>query len=248
MMLGECRSRRAEGPSRQKTVPATAPTTMAASWPMATGSSTTRITAAAAMLARRGSGHSVRAMPMTACATTATATSLSPCTIAAPGGVESSRPAHSARAIIRTAEGAVNPTQAHHAAPWARAQQTERDAGLAGGRTGKKLAKPDEIGVLLLVEPPSPADELGPEVPDMGHRPPRTRCSLASKTRAAPPTASHHGAEFASGARPGSFRHQDRGSSMIYDEACCSAEQHLWAAIMPIGTHQNERCSPVLGF
>ena len=58
---------------------------------------------------------------------------------------------------------------------------------------------PNEIGALLLAEPASPADELGPKNSRDARWNPQTRCSLVSETRAAVPTASPHGEEFSSG-------------------------------------------------
>ena len=66
--------------SRQPMIP---PAAIAATWPGAEGTSSATSAPATAMLARGGSGQRLRAMPHTACATTATATIISPCSQAA---------------------------------------------------------------------------------------------------------------------------------------------------------------------
>ncbi|MNS93933.1 hypothetical protein D3C72_1281340 [compost metagenome] len=64
---------------RSSKAPASAATAITATCIHAPGSASTAPPAAAMMAMRTGPRHSVRAMPHTACATTATATSLSPC-------------------------------------------------------------------------------------------------------------------------------------------------------------------------
>src|SRR5215831_19296236 len=85
---------------------------MAAIWPTAVGTERTSRHAVAAKPPRKRSGHNVFDMPQTACATTATATTLRPCT--AP---EDATPAHretpNANTMSATADGNVKP---HHAA------------------------------------------------------------------------------------------------------------------------------------
>ncbi len=79
--------------------------------PQALGSASAAQAAMAMMLTRSTSVHSVRAMPQTACATTATATTLRPCS--APAGSSSAwRARPSANKINAIAEGKVNPSQA----------------------------------------------------------------------------------------------------------------------------------------
>jgi len=58
--------------------PAMPPTTITPSWRIDQGATSITTRAIVAIEARRRSGQSVRAIPMTACATMATATSLSP--------------------------------------------------------------------------------------------------------------------------------------------------------------------------
>jgi hypothetical protein len=60
------------------------PAMMAPTWPMVEGTASASAAAATAIVARSRSGQRFRAMPQTACATTATATILSPCSHAAP--------------------------------------------------------------------------------------------------------------------------------------------------------------------
>ncbi len=59
------------------------PSRIAPICPAADGTASASTAAPTAMVARARSGHSVRAMPHTACATTATATILRPCSQAA---------------------------------------------------------------------------------------------------------------------------------------------------------------------
>ncbi|MOA10920.1 hypothetical protein D3C78_1308300 [compost metagenome] len=61
-------------------MPASPAAPMAATWPSAEGMASASRAAAIARPARSLSGHRVLAMPQTACATTATAASFSPCT------------------------------------------------------------------------------------------------------------------------------------------------------------------------
>lgn len=70
--------------------------------------------AALAISRRRQSGQSVRAMLQTACATTTTAVSMSPCSTACIRGPGSAG-IHRAKAYMASAEGRVNPTQAANA-------------------------------------------------------------------------------------------------------------------------------------
>ncbi|MCY1535343.1 hypothetical protein D9M68_707440 [compost metagenome] len=83
---------------------------------MAEGTASTNSAATMATPARNRSGHSDFAMPHTACATTATATTFSPCT--AP---DWARSAHcvtpAAKRMSATADGSVNPSHAASAPP-----------------------------------------------------------------------------------------------------------------------------------
>ena len=74
--------RRAVGAARRQ--PITPPATIAPICPSAVGTASARIAAPTAIVARSRSGQRLRAMPHTACATTATATIFSPCSQAAP--------------------------------------------------------------------------------------------------------------------------------------------------------------------
>ena len=93
--------------------PTSAPSRMAPIWPSELGTNSTNTSATAAIEARSRSGHSDRAMPQTACATIATATSFRPCSSPAPAGDPVSAPAPKANAVISAADGRVKP---HHAA------------------------------------------------------------------------------------------------------------------------------------
>jgi hypothetical protein len=83
---------------------------MAPIWPHTVGIASTRIAAATATLARSRSGTSERIMPSTACATTATAATFSPCSQPAPPPPNACTPY--ANITIATAEGSVKPVHA----------------------------------------------------------------------------------------------------------------------------------------
>ena len=55
------------------------------------------------------------------------------------------------------------------------AQDTEREADLAGSGTWQELAERDDIGVAAFAQPFSPFDEFGPEVTEMRDRPAERR-------------------------------------------------------------------------
>ena len=119
--------------------------------------------------ARSRSGQSVRAIPQTAWATIATATSLRPCSRPAPIG-----PCRALRAVSkedeqyggRKREGGPSRKAAEVAAP----HQPDRKSDLAAGRTRQKLAQRDEIGEGGLVDPATPDHELLSEIADVGDR------------------------------------------------------------------------------
>jgi hypothetical protein len=131
---------------------------------------TTIATAASAIAARARSGVRLLAMPQIACATTATATSFRPwSTPSAKGPVNAVAP--SAKAKRMRADGMV---KANHAANPAKqtvaAQDAQREADLAGGRTGQELAKRDDVGVAAFVQPFPALDEFRPEIAEMRDR------------------------------------------------------------------------------
>ena len=116
--------------------------------------------------ARSRSGQSVRAIPQTAWATIATATSLRPC----------SRPARSAPKRFRAVskedeqyggwqrEGNPGGKAAEIAAP----HQANGKSNLAAGRPRQKLAQRDEIGEGGFVDPAAPDHKFFPEIANVG--------------------------------------------------------------------------------
>ena len=84
---------------------------MAPIWPAAVAAENTTSVASTAMLARARSGQRARAIPHTAWATTATATTLSPWRAPSPAGPVMA-PAPKAKSVSAMAEGKVNPAQA----------------------------------------------------------------------------------------------------------------------------------------
>jgi hypothetical protein len=85
---------------------------MAPTCPIADGSASVASAARIAMPARVRSGHSDFAMPQTACATIATATTFRPCT-APEAASDSYRAMPWANRISATADGSVKPSHAH---------------------------------------------------------------------------------------------------------------------------------------
>ena len=81
-------ARRSSSAGRRKSSPASAPAAMIATWVTTLGASSAAMPASTATVARGASGQRVRAMPQSACATTAAATTFSPCS--APAGIASS--------------------------------------------------------------------------------------------------------------------------------------------------------------
>ena len=84
---------------------------MAETWPTVVGSTSTRPAQIKANVALGRSGAMLRAMPHTALATTATATTFRPCNHP-PADRASRAVITSAKRIMATAEGRVNPAQA----------------------------------------------------------------------------------------------------------------------------------------
>ncbi len=84
---------------------------MIATWLQTKGSSKTALAAASMMASRGPSLHSVRAMPQTAWATTATATIFRPW-MNPPGRASPQRAMPRANSVSATAEGSVKPAQA----------------------------------------------------------------------------------------------------------------------------------------
>ena len=70
-------------------MPTAPPTRIAPIWPQADGTASATMAAATASVARGRSGASVRAIPSTACATTATAATLRPCSQPDPAALPS---------------------------------------------------------------------------------------------------------------------------------------------------------------
>ncbi len=117
------------------------------------------------MVARVRSGQRLRAMPQTAWATMETATSLSPCRMPPPSALCAMGAAPRAKRVRKMADGRVNPAKA------ASAHQADREADLAGGRAGEKLAQGNDVGELCRAQPLPFSYELGVEIPDMRDRP-----------------------------------------------------------------------------
>ena len=84
---------------------------MAEIWPTPPGAKAVTISAKTAIAARGRSGARFCAMPSTAWATMATATSLRPCRSPSPAGPFSA-PAPKAKSVMAIAEGSVKPAQA----------------------------------------------------------------------------------------------------------------------------------------
>jgi len=109
----------ADGPSAapgSRRRPISPATTITSTWPHAPGHAVTTTAATTAIVARSRSGQSARAIPHTACATTATAAILSPRSQPA---LERSRPRiDRAKSTRRIADGSVKPS--HAASPPAR--------------------------------------------------------------------------------------------------------------------------------
>ena len=99
------------GSAESQSSPASAPRTMAATWLAADGSSRTTASAATAIVARRGPAASVRAIPITAWATTATAAALRPSNHPSSPVTPMAR-APRAKPSMSRAEGRVKPTHA----------------------------------------------------------------------------------------------------------------------------------------
>ena len=157
-------------PARQSHSPAMPPNRIAAIW--ATEEVLNRMISAAttAMEARSRSGHSVRAMPQTACATIATATSLQ-----AMEQPDADRAAERTRAIGEEHEGDGGRQRkagpCRETAAIAGPHEADGKSDLAAGGAGQELAQPHEIGIGLLVEPAAAHDELFAEIPDVSDRP-----------------------------------------------------------------------------
>ncbi len=116
MLTGIAGSPGSAGSSRHSNAPPIAPISNAAIWTNEPPATSSNAAASSARAARARSGHRLRAMLQTACATTATATSFNPCSTASVVG-PSRRGANSAKANITIAEGRVNPAQAASAPP-----------------------------------------------------------------------------------------------------------------------------------
>ncbi|MNZ87089.1 hypothetical protein D3C78_1059380 [compost metagenome] len=94
--------------------PMTAAITIAPTCPQADGTRSTKQVTATMMVIRGVSGQRLRAIPHTACATTATATTFNPCST--PNGITfPSLAIPSAKRINATADGSVKPAHAANA-------------------------------------------------------------------------------------------------------------------------------------
>ena len=164
----------AGGTVRQNHRPATPPKAIAPIW--ATDEELNRMIKATmtAIDARSRSGQSVRAIPQTACATIATATSLRPCSSPAPTG-----PRRRLRAVSKEEEqyggwkreGNPPSKTAEVAAP----HQPNGKSNLAAGRTRQKLAQRNEIGEYVFVEPAASDNKLLSEIANVGNRSTKAR-------------------------------------------------------------------------
>jgi hypothetical protein len=140
-----------------------------ASWPVTPGISAASTAAATARLARSRSGHRLRPMPQSACATTATATSLSPCSQAAVGQRADMREQQREgghRQCRRQGEAQPGGQRAAQTA----AHQPQPDAGLRTRRAGQELAQRHQIAIRLRRQPAAPLDELAAEIFQMRNR------------------------------------------------------------------------------
>lgn len=103
-------------------------------------------------------------MPRTACATTATATSLNPCTISAPVP-PAARSTPQAASSITSAEGMMKPSQAGVPARQSATQRADGEADLAARRPGQELRRRHEAGIGRLGHPSAVGDEFLPRLP-----------------------------------------------------------------------------------
>src|SRR5262249_44306424 len=147
---------------RRSSAPTMPPSAIAPICPHDDGTPSAMMAAATASVARGRSGASVRAMPSTAWATTATAATLRPCNQPEPAA-EAKRHEGGGRGQGESAPGRQGPGIPA-------AQQADGDAHLARGRPGQERAERDQVGVALVVEPGPPAHELLAEIAEMGDR------------------------------------------------------------------------------
>ena len=108
-------------------------------------------------------------MPHTAWATTATATTFSPCSQPASADAERPHAVGERDERDRRRQGEAEPRR--EPAEQAGAHHAERDPDLAARRAGQELAERDEVGVGALVEPAAPHDELVAEIAEVRDRP-----------------------------------------------------------------------------
>ncbi len=143
---------------------------MTANWPTTPGC--TKVTAQAASInaARPTVAHSPRAMPHTAWATTATATTLRPCTN--PAGMPSP-PAENPRPnnASAKADGSVKPYPSRQRTTPATTHQPQRHTHLAAGRARQELAQRHQVCVAVLREPTAAHHKFITEIAQVGHRP-----------------------------------------------------------------------------
>ena len=168
---------------RQRPSPAIAPSAIAAICPNEPPTMTTTNIAASAIIARARSGVSVRVMPQTACATTATATSLRPCRKSF-----GDRPGKSRRAKRKGEQdqggrhGETEPRR-EAAAKAIAAQNSEREPDLTRGGAGQELTEGNQIDVARFVDPLAPQHQLVTKIAEMRDRATKRRETEFQKGR-----------------------------------------------------------------
>ncbi len=119
----------------------------------------------------RGPASRLLAMPQIACATTATATSFRPWRMpSATGPVRAVAPSAKAKRMMRRRHGEGEPRR-QPAQQAVAAQDADREADLAGSRSGQELAERNDIGIAAFAQPFPALDEFAPEVTEMRDRP-----------------------------------------------------------------------------
>ena len=147
------------------------------------GAARTTSAATMAIVARARSGARLRAMPQTACATTATATTFSPCSQPAVRVANACTPIANSDQRNRRGQREAEPGRQPAGSPARRIPIAMPTWLLAG--PGQHLAQRHQVGVRRLVHPLPRLDVLLPEIAQVRHRP-----AKASSVPAASPTAS----------------------------------------------------------
>ena len=147
--------------------------------PHAVGHAETAMAATRAIVARSRSGHSARAIPQTAWATTATAADLQ--AVKPPGPREIEFPNADGEGDQRDRRREREPEPGGEPAEQARAEDPEGDADLAARGPRQELAEGHQIGVCLLVDPLPPDDVFVPEVAEMRDRSAERREAQSSR-------------------------------------------------------------------